>query len=128
MSAATQLSINDATPTAHLFDPVSVTPSLSLWRNTTDAATSATEEQVGASLIRANANRVVNKVKLTVAFPMEQTVDSAVITRSTARANIEFLLPDDMSQTERDDFGAIVRNFLAHADIKGYYEDLVPVW
>lgn len=128
MPGATQLSINDATPTAHLFDPVAVSPNLTLYRNTTDAATSATEEQIGASLSRASGSRVTNKVKVTVSVPYEQTIDGAVITRSTARANIEFTLPDDMSASERDHFGAIVRNTLAHADIKGYYEDLIPVW
>lgn len=128
MSAASQLSINDATPTAHLFDPVSVTPNLTLWRNTTDASTSATEEQVGASLSRANSSRDTNKAKLTLSVPYEQTVDGAVVTRSVARMNVEFILPDDMSGAERTDFGAIARNFLADADIKAYYEDLIPVW
>ena len=128
MSAAAQLSINDATPTAHLFDPVAVSPSLALFRNTTDASTSATEEQIGASLSRANANRATNKAKISVSVPYEQTIDGAVVTRSVARANIEFVLPDDMSSSERSHFGALVRNTLANSSIADYYEDLVPVW
>lgn len=128
MPAASQISINDATPTAHLFDPVAVSSNLALFRNTTDAATSATEEQLGLSLSRANGSRVTNKVKITLSIPYEQTVDGAVIARSVARANVEVTLPDDMSSTERSHFATLLANSLDHADVKGYITTLAPVW
>lgn len=128
MPAASSISINDATPTAHVFVPVQVSPNLSLFRNTADAATSATEEQVGMSISRATSSRATNKVKLTLSVPHEQTVDGAVVERSTARMNVEFVLPDDMSSTERADFAALAANSLDAADIAGYITDLEPVW
>lgn len=128
MPAASQISINDATPAAHLFDPVAVSTNLALFRNTTGAATSATEEQIGLSLSRANSTRVTNKAKFTLSVPYEQTVDGAVIARSVARANVEVTLPDDMSSTERGHFAALLANMFDHADIKGYITNLAPAW
>lgn len=128
MPSASTISVNDATPTAHAFDPVAVNSNLALFRNIATAATSATEEQIGLSLSRANATRATNKVKVTLSVPYEQTVDGAVITRSTARMNVEMTLPDDMSATERSHFAALASNLLDHADVKGYFKDLIPVW
>lgn len=128
MPAASSLSVNDATPTAHVFVPVQVSPSLSLFRNTADASTSATEEQIGLSISRATSSRATNKVKVSFSKPHEQTVDGAVVERSTARANIELTMPDDMTSTERADFAALVANALDNADIAGYITDLEPVW
>lgn len=128
MPAASTISINDATPTAHAFVPVQVSPSLSLFRNTADAAISASAEQVGLSISRASSARSTDKVKVTLSIPHEQTIDGAVVVRSTARMNAEFILPDDMTSTERADFAALVANALDHADVKGYLTDLEPVW
>jgi len=128
MPAASSISINDATPTAHVYVPVQVSPELSLFRNVADAAISASQEQIGLSFSRANGNRSTNKVKVTLSTPYEQTVDGAVIVRSTARMVCEFILPDDMDATERADFAALAANALDHADIKGYLEDLEAVW
>lgn len=127
MPAASQISVNDATPTAHAFNPVAVSSNLSLYRNGT-ASTSATEEQIGLSISRANGSRATNKVKFTLSVPHEQTVDGAVIARSTARATVEVVLPDDMTSGERDDFHALLSNMLDNADVKGYITDLEPVW
>jgi len=128
MPAATQISINDATPAAHLYDPVGKKGDLVLYRNVTDANTSATEEQIGLSLNRANGSRVTNKVRVSFSVPYEQTVDGAVIARSVARANMEFILPDDMSTSERADFAALCSNLLDATDVKNHLEDLTPVW
>lgn len=128
MPSATPLSVNDATPTAHVFDPMTVTPELATYRNYADAAVSASAEQLIVSLSLATSQRATNKVKVTISDPIEQTVDGVVVVRSTPRFTGEFILPDDMSVSERDHFGALVRNALAHADIKGYYEDLKPVY
>lgn len=128
MPAATSLSINDATPTAHVFVPVSVSPQLSLFRNVADAAISASEEQIGLSLSRATANRSTNKVKLTLSVPHEQTIDGAVVVRDTFRFTGEWVIPDSMSSTERADAAALVKNALANADIEDYVTDLEPMW
>jgi len=128
MPSASSISINDATPTAHVFVPISVTPQLSLFRNTADASISASEEQVGLSISRASAQRDTNKVKVTLSVPHEQTIDGAVVVRSTARGICEFILPDDMTSTERADFAKLMANALDHADIAGYLTDLAPVY
>lgn len=128
MPTATTISINDATPTAHAYVPTSVTPQLSIFRNVADAAISASEEQIGLSLSRANSQRTTNKVKVTLAVPYEQTVDSVVSVRSTARMTCDIVLPDDMSATERGHFAALVANLIADADVQDYITDLEPYW
>lgn len=128
MPAASTISINDATPTAHAFVPVQVSPSLSLFRNTADAAISASEEQIGLSISRASSSRATDKVKVTLSIPYEQTVDGAVIVRDTARMNAEFILPESMTSGEKADFAALVANLFDHADVSGYLTDLEPVW
>ena len=129
MPAATQISVNDATPTAHLFDPVGKTPAGAvLYFNNTDASTSATAEGVTISMSRANGSRNTNRVKLSLAVPYEQTVDGAIEVRSTARMNVDFILPDDMTAAERADFAALASNLLDVSDIKNHVEDLIPVW
>lgn len=128
MPSATSISINDATPTAHVFAPKQVSPALSLFRNVADATTSATAEQIGLSFSEASSSRSTNKVKVTLSVPYEQTVDGAVIVRSTARMNVDIILPDDMTSTERADFAALAANLLDHADVAGYITDLEPVW
>lgn len=129
MPAATQISINDATPTAHLFDPVGKTPAGAvLYFNNTDASTSATAESLAVSFSRANGSRATNRVKLSLAVPYEQTVDGAIEVRSTARMNVDFILPDDMTASEREDFIALCSNSLDATDIKNHVEDLIPTW
>lgn len=129
MPAATQISVNDATPTAHLFDPVGKTTNGAvLYVNQTDADTSAGAESISLSLSRANANRSTNRVKITFAMPFEQTVDGAVEVRSIARANVDLILPDDMTASEREDFAALVSNLFDATDVKNTFEDLIPTW
>jgi hypothetical protein len=42
--------------------------------------------------------------------------------------NCEIILPDDMTQAERDDFAALVSNAFDDADVQGYFADLIPTW
>lgn len=128
MPAAASLSISDATPTAHVFVPVSVSPQLSLFRNTADAAVSASEEQIGLSLSRATSSRATNKAKITISLPHEQTIDGAVVVRDTFRFSGEFVIPDTMSSTERNHAITIVKNAMANATVMGYVSSLEPVW
>jgi hypothetical protein len=128
MPSAASLSINDATPTAHVFVPVSVSPQLSLFRNVAGAAISASEEQVGLSLSRATANRATNKVKLTLSVPHEQTIDGQVVVRDIFRFSGEFVLPDSMSAAERGHAMALVLNAMTHADVQDYVTDLEAFW
>lgn len=129
MPAATQISINDATPTAHLFDPVGKTPSGSvLYVNNTDASTSATAENMSLALFRANGQRSINRVKINFSVPYAQTVDGAVEVRSTARANIDVIIPDDATASEREDFMAMLSNLFDATDVKNHVEDLTPTW
>lgn len=129
MPSATQISVNDATPTAHLFDPVGKTPSGAvLYFNNTDASTSATAEGVTLSMSRASGTRTTNRIKISLAIPYAQTVDGAVEVRSTARMNVDVILPDDMTVAEREDFAALASNLLDATDVKNHIEDLVPVW
>lgn len=128
MPSATNLSINDATPTAHVFVPAGNNGSVQIYRNTADAAIAASEETLAISLSRFTSNRPTDKVKLTLGVPHEQTVDGQVEVRDTARFTGEWTLPNTMSATERADFAALVANAIDNSDIAGHVEDLIPVW
>ena len=128
MPSASSISINDATPTAHAFVPRQVPPSLSKFNTSADAAVAATEVVFGLRFSPASSARPTVKVKATLAVPHEQTIDGAVVVRDTARMNCEFVLPDGMTLGEREDFYALCKNLLAHADVTSYVEDLEPVY
>ena len=128
MPSATNLSINDATPTAHVFVPAGNNGNVQFYRNVADAAIAASEEILGVSLSRFTTNRPTDKVKLTLSVPHEQTVDGQVEVRDTARFTGEWTLPNSMTSAERGHFAALVANAIDNSDIAGHVEDLLPVW
>lgn len=130
MPAATSISANDSGAVAHVFVPVSVTPQLSLFRNTATAAMSASEENIGLSLSRASANRPTNKVKITINIPHESLAPNGIdyVVRDTFRFVGEWVIPDLMSTAERNDAETIVRNVLNVTALKNYIKDLEAYW
>lgn len=129
MPAATTRTINDGqvTPVAHDFVPLSVTPSQTVLVNR-DAATSAGQMQIIAGFSPASANRATNRVNLRFNMPVEYTVDGVVQVQHTARFNGDFVLPDLLTQADRDDFAAFCANLVSDAVLNGYLSDLDPMY
>lgn len=129
MPAATSVPIVDGQTVTHTFVPSVVSPQLTILRNTA-ASISAAEEQLGLSLSRATANRATNKVKITIALPHTWTDSNTglVGVRDVFRFTGEFIIPDTMSEEERADASAIVRNALAVTAIKNYVNTLESYW
>lgn len=128
MPAATNISINDATPTAHVFVPVGKSGNVVNYRNVADATISAAEETLSLSLSRSNATRATDRVKITFSMPFEQTVDGEVTVRDVARFSGEFILPNTMTTTERADFQKIVSNGFDATDVAAHVTSLTPTW
>jgi hypothetical protein len=129
MPSATTIALYDGqgTPVSHDFEPVSVTPANSLLVNR-DADTSAGQMQLIVGLSPANGSRKTNRVNLRFNMPIEHTVDGVVRVAYTARAICEFVLPEEMTQANRDDFAAYIKNATADAVISGVISDLDPLY
>lgn len=131
MPTATDIILNDgqATPVAHTFTPQSVTPQRAvLVDRAGSGTTSAGHYELILSFSKAGNGRTTNRVGVRVNLPIEQTVDGRAEIAFTARFNGEFILPDDMTEAERDDIMAFVANAMAHADISDYVEELDPLY
>lgn len=129
MPAATNISINDATPTAHVFVPVGKVGEAIIYRNTAGAVISAGEESLAISMNRASGSRSTDKVKVSFAYPCVDTDGNGVSTvRCVGRFNGEWTIPDVMTDTERSHFERVVANGFDATDIKAYVKDLVPTW
>lgn len=127
MPSASTISISDATPTSHDFAPLSVAPKQSVLVNR-ESTTSAGNWQMIIGLDPANNSRKTNRVNLRLNVPYEHTVDSVVRVSHVARANIDVILPEEMSLTDRGHFAAMLKNMLAHATVLGVIEDLDPLY
>lgn len=129
MPAATNISINDAVPAAHVFVPVGKVGEAIIYRNTADAVISAGEEALAISMNRANGSRSTDKVKMTIAYPIVDTdADGFHSVRCVARHTGEWVIPDTMTDDERADFERVVANAYDATDIKAHVADLIPVW
>jgi hypothetical protein len=129
MPSASTVSIYDgqATPVSHDFVPLSVTPSRTVLVNR-ESDTSAGQMQLIVGLDPAKSGRKTNRVNIRFNFPVEHTVDEVVQVAYTARFSGDFVLPEEMTQAQLDDFAAYCKNALADAVINGYLSDLDPMW
>lgn len=129
MPAATSISINDATPTAHVFDPLSVTPGGEVqYFNQTDAPTHGTAESICVSYSRANANRDTYRSKVRINLPYVKTVDGAVELRDTSRFTIEAVLPSSITADEADDAMAMLVDLLSKSVVQGHLKGTAPIF
>jgi hypothetical protein len=127
MPAAANISLNDSTPAAHTFEPQSILPERSVLVDR-DSTTSGGFKTLQAGLSPARPSRPTNRVNLRLSMPTEQTVDTVTSVAYTARCNIDVVLPEEMTTTERAHFAAFVKNMLADSVINGYIEDLDPMY
>jgi len=125
MPAFANIVLADSTPANHTFAPVRVEGGVA-YHEDRDSTTSAGYKTLSLEMSRATATRPTNRVKVRLNVPYEQTVDGAVVIRSTARHISENIIPDDMSSTERAHFAALIASAHANAVIKGYSSTLDP--
>ena len=129
MPTASAIVINDGqgTPAAHTFAPQLISPEKSTFVDR-DADTSAGQKQLVLSFSPANASRSTNRIGVRLNMPIEQTIDGVVSVAYTARFDGSIVVPDQMTQAQRDDLGAYIQNALADAVINAYVTDLEPVY
>jgi hypothetical protein len=123
MPSASTIALFDgaATPVSHDFVPLSVTPKNTILVNR-ESDTSAGNMQLIVAFDPAKANRKTDRVNVRFNFPVEQTVDSVVSVAYTARMSSDVIVPDQMTDTQRDDFAAFCGNAMKHAIIQGYFD------
>lgn len=129
MPSASSISLNDgqATPVSHSFDPLSVTPRNTVLVNR-EAATSAGQMQLILGLNPASSQRPTNRVSVRFNMPTEHVVDGVTKVSHTARFSSDAVLPEQMTQAERDNFAAFVGNAITNAIVSGYSSDLDPMY
>lgn len=129
MPSASTISIYDgqATPVAHDFEPLTVTPSQAVLV-CKESDTAAGQMQIIAGFSPASANRSTDRVNLRFNMPVEYTVDGVTAVLHTARFNGDFVLPELLSQADRDNFAAYVANAVANAVLNGYISDRDPIY
>lgn len=127
MTAMQSITLADATPTNHVFAPVQSAGGVVTLMNRATAATAAGAETLVLGLSLANAKRKTDRVNVRLNVPHEVTIDSVVQVRDVARANLDVVLPELMTQSERDDFAALCGAAVVHAVTQAYIADRSPL-
>lgn len=123
------LTINNgaATPVAKSFAPERVAPESSIFTERS-AAVSAGFTKLGIGFSAASSKRPTNRVDYSVDFPVLQTVNGVSTVAYKGLFKGYFVIPDNMTATERADFHAFVANGMAHSQIKAVIKDLDPLY
>jgi hypothetical protein len=129
MPTATAISIDDgqATPVSHTFSPQRITPSESTFVDKS-SLTSAGQNQLILGFSPSSASRQTDRIKIRLNLPTETTVDGITSVAYVARSSNDIILPSQMTLDERKDAAALIANAIQHAIVKGYIEDLDPVY
>jgi hypothetical protein len=116
MSAIANLVVADATPTNKTLYPLSASIASSMYaeRSANSVAGNRTAD-VGLSL--ASAKRPTDRVTAKYNSPKEQLVDGAYVVSGIGRATIEYVVPQDWTDTERNHFATEVANYAASAAV-----------
>jgi predicted rRNA methylase YqxC with S4 and FtsJ domains len=128
MPTATTISIADSTPANHVFSPVQVSTGQALLLNRATSVTAAGNEQMVLGLSLASAKRRTDRVNIRLNVPHEETVDGVTTVRDVARFSADVVLPELMTQTERNHFAALVKSAMAHAIVAGYIANRDPLY
>lgn len=128
MSAIAAISANDNTPTAHTFNPQSCAVGRSVL-----ATSVATLPQGNETLVLdfspRTAQRATYRSRLALSYPIEHTDGDGLTTvQHTARATLEFVVPDTMESADRTHFFTVLKNLLAQTEVQKYVTDLEPLY
>lgn len=123
------LSINNgaATPVAKSFSPERVGSDHSSFTERS-AAVSAGFTRLSVAYSAASSKRPTNRVDVDVDLPVLSTVNGVSTVAYVGRFKGYFVLPDQMTATERADLHAFVANGLDNALIKGVVTNLDPLY
>jgi hypothetical protein len=128
MPAAANIVLNDGTDD-RTFTPVAVSAEKSVYA-CRDSDTSAGSPIMILGYNGATPARVTHKVSIRLNIPKEYTDTNTGLSliKSTARASLDVVLPDDWTTAERTAFWNLFQAGIANAVVSGYVDDLTPVW
>lgn len=123
------LSINNGagTPVAKSFAPEAISPALASFTERS-AASSNGFIRFTVKYDPATTKRSTNRIPVSIAYPVVETVSGVNQVTRTLRFNGEFILPDSATAAERADIHAFTVNGLNNALIKGVIKDLDPLY
>lgn len=133
MAAIASISINDAVPGAHVFNPIQSVDPATYARNGVVGVPIVGEEQIMLSLkMGARTSEAVNRVKVTLRIPVLETPDGGSPSGYVAppkvayfgMVNIEFVLPNRSTAAQRTDLRVLASNLLLNAQVVSIVDTL----
>jgi hypothetical protein len=123
------LSINNgaATPVAKSFAPERVAPESSIFTERS-AAVSAGFTKLSIAYSAASSQRATNRVDVQLDFPVLSTVNGVSTVAYRGLFKGYFVIPDQMTATERADLAAFVANALDNTQVRAVVKDLDPMY
>jgi len=127
MPSATAITLTDAASADHIYAPQGQESGVASF-NDDSATTSAGRSKLTLGLSRSSNRRRTDHVNVKITFPFEHTVDGVVRVSHAALFKGSFILPEEMSDTDRDNVKAQVNSLLGSAIVTSYVKDLEPAY
>lgn len=129
MPSASNIVLADGqvTPVNHTFEPKRIAADTAVFSDR-DAATSAGQKQLILGFSATSANRKTDRATMRISMPIEQVVDGVTVVAYTARISCDVVIPESMTQAQRDDLAAFFKNAAADAVVQGMITNLDPVY
>jgi hypothetical protein len=112
------ITVQDEALANHVYEAKQTTPHAE-WRE--DKVTVVGSPKVSASLTPPGTSKY-EKVKVVFSYPVESTVDGVTTVQSKSYAEAVFRIDQNMTDTDRADFGGLFINLLKDAAIKQYFK------
>lgn len=128
MADATDVVLNDAqaTPVAHTFVPIRVTPDFTSFADRSPGV-SLGFRQLKVSTSFGNGQRTTDKTELRLDVPVVQTVDGVAKLAHVNRGLVQFVFSQQATEQERKDLYKYITEALANSLLIGALRDLDPV-
>lgn len=131
MPAVAAVTINDgaSTPVAQTFNPISASIGSTTLVNRV-GVTAAGHRTLILGYDAAKGNRPTHRVNVRLNYPVEvlNTTTGIYEVAYTGRISCDIVIPDQMTQLERDHMAAFLKNAVAHAVVNGYVKSLDPMY
>lgn len=128
MSNIQNIVLSDATPSDHTFVPIQANPSLSVWSESAANDRPYLRPTVSFTFREAKSQEQVTKVTRRLNVPLFDTVEGVIVPRGTARVVTEYVLPSDMTSTEKSNLLAMSRDLDGEALTESYVVDGDPAF
>jgi hypothetical protein len=119
MANIADLTLADNVPTNHVFYAMKSGMTQSSWL-TREMVTSQGQRGISASMSLASKTRPTDRVAYRYAFPFEYVEDGVTKVRDIARANVDFVIPELMTNAERAMFYAVFMSGQDNALLKNW--------